>query len=94
MKTEVSGIGLSIKLHYGIKEDLTGIGGTGDSGDVHLDQWSVGTRADILKVALELLASGDQNEVLVIGVVPSVKPVEGDLSASQVEKDTEFGPAH
>lgn len=89
MKTEVTGVGLSVKLHYDIKEDLLNLGAIGESPEMRLDDWALGARADIMSVALRLLAESKDDEVLVIGLVPSVRPSEGAESAE--EEDTGLG---
>lgn len=90
MNTEVTGVGLSIKLHYDVKEDLLHIGAVGESPEVRLGDWAIGTRADIMAVALKLLAETKDDEVLVIGIVPTEKPAtapeseeEGDLGLGE-----------
>jgi len=88
MKTEITGVGLSVKLHYEVKEDLLDMGGVGDSGDIRLDRWSMGTRTDIMAVALKLLSEIAEDDVLVIGVVPSQKPSTGSVSADSGESGT------
>ena len=89
MKTEITGVGLSVKLHYDIKEDLLNLGAIGESPEMRLDDWALGARADIMSVALRLLAESKDDEVLVIGLVPSGKPSTG--ATAPEEEDTGLG---
>lgn len=85
MKTEVVSVGMTVKLHYDVKEDLLNVGAVAESPDMGLSDWALGTRADIMKAALRLLAETKDDELLVIGVLPSGKPSEGSLTPEEVE---------
>ncbi len=89
METKITIAALSVQLHYMIEEDLLHVGGEGDSPRLFLNEWALGTRKDIMTVALKLLAETKDDEVLVIGVVPSQKPSEGPESD---EDDYPWGP--
>lgn len=89
METKVTSAALSVQLHYAIEEDLLRVGGEGKSPELFLNDWALGTRKDIMAVALKLLAETHDDEVLVIGLVPSQKPAEG--SVSEEEGPTEVG---
>ncbi len=80
METKITGARLSVRLNYIIEEDLLKVGGDGYSPDIYLNDWALGTRKDIMAVALKLLAESHDDEVLVIGLVPSQKPSEGAQS--------------
>lgn len=88
METKVSSVALSVKLHYGVEEDLLHVGGVGSSPNLYLNDWAMGTRKDIMAVALRLLAETHDDEVLVIGLVPSQKPA----TAPETEEEGDPGP--
>lgn len=83
MKAEVESIGLSVKLHYGVKEDLLFLGGFGSSDDLYLNEWALGTKRDILDTVLKLLTTVGEDDVLVIGVVPHQRPSDEPVEAEK-----------
>lgn len=83
METKVTGAALSVQLHYTIEEDLLKVGGEGKSPVLFLNDWSLGSRKDIMAVALKLLSETQDDEVLVIGIVPNVRASEGGTAPEE-----------
>lgn len=83
MNSEVRSVAASVKLHYEVVEDLLCLGATGRTDDLFMNEWALGTRKDVLESAIKLLTMANDDETIIIGIVPNNR----DTSEKSQEPD-------